>query len=234
MGTLTALLLATPIFGFSLAPPSVAALPHSAVPVVAQLETEAQLSGAPASELSQDEYVSQLKQRANLAKIHRTLGIATWAMTTVAVVAGTIQYRNLYGAPLITSREETPCLTGKAFPSQDTCSGTPWFHAITGFGAGALYFSTLALAIAMPDPDNASVGDSKFAKNVRMHKLLRWVHLTGMLAQMAIGVVVANPGLTGLDRANDYDTLKMLSGVHLVSGYVTLGALSWAGSIMLF
>jgi hypothetical protein len=55
-----------------------------------------------------------------------------------------------------------------------------------------------------------------------------------MLAQMAIGIVVANPKVSGgLDRANDYDKLKTLSIVHLATGYVTFGALSWAGYIML-
>ncbi len=261
MGTLTALAfsLVTPIFGFALAPPSLAALPLSVAPA-AQIEASVSAStdgdskadskdgdskadskvetkvAEPAAgpSLSQDEYVTQLRKRAKIAKIHRTLGIATWALTGVAVVAGTIQYRNLYGVPLSTKLEDTPCVKGNAFPDQDQCSGTPWFHAITGFSAGALYFSTMSLAILMPDPDNASKGDSQFSKTLRMHKLLRWVHLAGMVSQMVIGTMIANPGLTGLDRANDYDTLKMLSGVHLATGFITLGALSYAGTIMLF
>jgi hypothetical protein len=49
---------------------------------------------------------------------------------------------------------------------------------------------------------------------------------------MVLGIVMANPGL-GLERAEDYDTLKKLAGVHLASGYITLGALTWAGTIML-
>ena len=53
-----------------------------------------------------------------------------------------------------------------------------------------------------------------------------------MVTQIVLGVVIANPRL-GLDRTNDYGTLKALAGVHLVSGYITLGALSWAGTIML-
>jgi len=249
MGTLTALAfsLATPIFGFALAPPSMAALPQSVTPV-AQLEASVSASAdgdsaKPASaaaardagpKLSQEEYVTKLRKRAKIAKIHRTLGIATWAMTGVAVIAGTVQYRNLYGVPLSTKLGDTPCVQGKGWPNQAQCSGTPWFHAITGFSAGALYFSTLSLAILMPDPDNASEGNSQFGKTLRTHKLLRWVHLGGMISQMLIGTMIANPGLTGLDRANDYSTLKMLAGVHLATGYITLGALSYAGTIMLF
>ena len=90
----------------------------------------------------------------------------------------------------------------------------------------------LGLAMFMPDPDNASVGDSKYAKNVRTHKILRWIHLTGMLAQIALGIVIANPGL-GLERSSDYDTLQTLSRAHLGIGYATFAALTWAGTIML-
>ncbi len=252
MGTFTALLLATPIFGLALTPPSVPALPAAVTPVVAQLTASVDLeassdtgfeeASAEAPSLPPEPkvggpgspgYVQELRKRARLAKIHRTMGILTWASMGVAVIAGTIQYRNLYGAPFVTAREDTPCVEGNAWPNQRQCYGTPWFHAITGFATGGLYVTTLALATAMPDPDKASEGTSKYAKTVRTHKALRWVHLAGMVTQMVIGIVVANPRL-GLDRTNDYGTLKALSGLHLVSGYVTLGALSWAGSIMLW
>jgi hypothetical protein len=248
MGTLAALLLATPIFGFALTPPPVHGMPVSVMPGAAQLEASADLDmdgdtstadtttkappepviGGPGS----PGYVEQVRKRARIAKIHRTLGIATWATVGVAAIAGTIQYRNLYGAPFVTDREDTPCVQGDAWINQKQCSGTPWFHAITGFAAGGLYVSTLALAIAMPDPDHASEGKSKYAKTIRTHKALRWVHLAGMVTQMVLGIIIANPRL-GLDRANDYGTMKALAGLHLVSGYVTLGALSWAGTIML-
>jgi hypothetical protein len=192
------------------------------------------VAGQATAGASQAEYTAAVRKRAKLAKIHRTLGIATWAATTLAVASGTVAYRNLYGVPFSTAMDETPCVTGDAWFGQKTCYGQPWGHAILGFGAGAFYFTTLGLAIGMPDPDNASVGKSQYARTLRTHKLLRWVHLAGMLSQMLIGTIIANPNLTGLDRANDYGTLKVLGGLHLGSGYVTLGALTWAGSIMLF
>jgi hypothetical protein len=239
MGPLTALALATPIFGFALAPPDLAALSQAAAPaahvasaVSLEASAEGDSAGPSAAPTDQPTYVTQLRKRAKIAKIHRTLGIATWATTTLAVIAGTIQYRNLYGAPFATELADTPCVTGKAWPNQEQCYGAPLLHAIPGFVAGGLYFTTMGLAWAMPDPDNASKGDSKFAKNVRTHKALRWVHLTGMVAQMVLGIVIANPRI-GLDRAEDYDKLKKLAGFHLASGYITLGALTWAGTIML-
>jgi hypothetical protein len=239
MGPLTALVLATPIFGFSLAPPDLSALPQAALPAAqveaaASLEAsaEAESAGPSAAPVDQATYVKQLRKRAKIAKVHRTLGITTWAATLLAVAGGTVQYRNLYGAPFATDLADTPCVQGNAWPNQEQCYGAPLFHAITGFTAGGLYFTTMSLAIAMPDPDHADQGNSKFAKNVRTHKILRWVHLTGMVTQMVLGIVMANPGI-GLNRSEDYDTLKKLSGVHLASGYITLGALTWAGTIML-
>jgi len=245
MGPLTALLLATPIFGFALAPPQLDGLPQAAMPVAAQVESSVNLDvqtdgddgvgsatgAAPtaAGPADQAVYVQQLRKRAKLAKIHRTLGIATWAATALATVSGTIQYRNLYGGGKL---EDTPCVQGDATFGQKQCYGSPLVHAIPGFVAGGLYFSTMGLQLAMPDPDHASVGDSKFAKTLRTHKILRWVHLTGMVTQMVLGIVMANPKI-GLDRANDYDTLQTLARVHLASGYMTLGALTWAGTIML-
>jgi hypothetical protein len=259
MGPLTALLLATPIFGLSLTAPALDALPISAAPI-AQLELseEGELDGeldSDADERSDSEatdtnpdserddaerakpapaqdkatYLKQLRKRARLAKIHRTLGITTWVLTGVASIAGTIQWRNMYKGDLGTN----PCVTGDAWLGERQCYGTPWFHALTGFAAGAAYFTTLGFAIAMPDPDNASEGKSKYAKTLRTHKILRWVHLTGMVAQMVLGIVIANPKISGLDRTNDYDKQKTLSIVHLTSGWVTTAALSWAGTIML-
>jgi hypothetical protein len=268
MGPLTALVLATPIFGFALQAPTVEALPSSIAPAAQLAAAEDMADGAALSEavasglaptvnpdlssnaalpavsslgvtsmaassVDQAAYVAQLRKRAKIAKVHRTMGIATWGLTAVAVIAGTIQYRNLYGAPFGADRDHNPCVEGNAFPRQQACFGTPWFHAITGFAAGAFYFTTLGLAVFMPDPDHASEGKSKFAKTLKTHKILRWVHLAAMVSQMVLGIIIANPGVSGLDRANDYDTLKLLSGIHLASGYIALGALSWAGTIML-
>jgi hypothetical protein len=244
MGPLTALALATPIFGFALAPPSLIAMPQTALPVAAQMESstdldgegaiegatgEAETSAPSAGPADQKLYVTELRKRAKIAKVHRTLGIATWAAMAITLATGTVQFRNLYGGG---KRDETPCATGDAWPNQDQCWGSPLIHAIPGFVTGGLYFTTMGLAWAMPDPDKAAEGDSKFAKTVRTHKILRWVHLAGMVAQIGLGIVMANPKL-GLNRTDDYDTLQALSRAHLGIGYATFAALTWAGTIML-
>ena len=261
MGPLTALVLATPIFGLSLTPPQLEALPTAAAPIAqfhAKLvtaddldeetqseveevqegdaegqrsaEEEAAQRAASATDNDQAVYRDQLRKRSRLAKIHRTLGITTWALTGLAVISGTIQWRNLYKGNL----GSNPCVRGEAWLGQSQCQDFPWFHGLSAFAAGGAYFSTLGLAIAMPDPDNASKGNSEYARNLRTHKILRWVHLTGMVAQMVLGIVIANPKISGgLDRANDYDKMKKLSIAHLSVGYVTFGALSWAGWLLL-
>ena len=72
MGTLTALVLATPIFGFALAPPQVSTVALSSAPQ-AQLEVAAESVLAVAAAASQSaaekqQYRDQLRKRAKLAK----------------------------------------------------------------------------------------------------------------------------------------------------------------------
>ena len=258
MGTLTALLLATPIFGLVLTPPAqLGAIPLAApTHVVAQLDMDVDTSlsaeangeasadgpssgeaAAPAAEevteeLDEDAYRAAVRERARMAKLHRSLGLATWGATTVSVIAGIIQYRNLYGG--FASRDENPCVEGTAWLGQGQCSGHPLFHLLSSVAAGGLYWTTFAYSVMMPDPDNASEGEGAYAKNVRLHKTLRWVHVVGMGLQSLVGAFIANPHLIGMDRTNDYDTLQMLSTVHLGVGLVTYAALTWAGYIFAF
>lgn len=243
METLTALLLATPIFGFALTPPApLAAPPATLVAQVADMsadeaeesvvEEAAADTTAEAPALSDDEYRAQVRERARLSKLHRALGLASWGATLVSVVAGVVQYRNLYGG--FADQGSNPCVEGTAWLGQDQCSGTPWFHLLPSVAAGALYWTTFAYSLIMPDPDNASEGNSQYAKNVRMHKLLRWIHVGGMAMQTVVGAFIANPHLIGMDRANDYGTLQALSTVHLGVGLVTFAALTWAGYLFTF
>jgi hypothetical protein len=105
--------------------------------------------------------------------------------------------------------------------------------SVAAYATTALYASTFTLSLLMPDPDDLSSGKGEFASTLRLHKTLRWVHLGGMVLQIALGVLVAST-LGPLDRANDYGTLKTLATVHMVSGFVTWGALTWAGALMTF
>ncbi len=232
MPSLTALLLATPLFGFSLTldasvgqPPLVVVNPVSimAIQVTTELE-EAPDPGPTTADL--------VRQRNRIKKVHKNFGIATWSAMTVAVAAGFIQFYNQYG--WWQSQSTNPCVTGDAIFGQRQCSGTPTFHLTFGVITAALYFTTFGLSFAMPDPLGVSEGDSKFARKLRAHKALRWVTFAGMLAQIGLGLVVANPEWFALDRANNYNTLRALSTAHLSVGLATWGALTAQGALMVF
>ena len=231
MSTLTALLIASPLFGFALEVDTSLAKPPASVvidPVAVlalEIPTELEDPGEPTT--------AELVQRRNkIANVHKWMGIATWSAMTVTVVLGFIQYYNLYGFGA--SQSDNPCVTGDAIFGQGQCTGQPLPHLITGAITGALYFTTFGLSFAMPDPLGVSEGDGKFARRLRTHKILRWVTLGGMLAQVLLGVIIANSEGFGLDRANNYNALRALATTHLSIGLVTYGALTWAGSIMLF
>ncbi|MCA9581845.1 MAG: hypothetical protein KC416_08620 [Myxococcales bacterium] len=253
MGPFAALVLATPIFGLTLAPPQgvtpfVDATPTAYVAALLQeddvdmeasasVDTEAPgptVSKADADEEGEEEeedYATLMKRRAELTKIHRPFGIATYAAMALAVVAGTIQYYNLYG--FFAGQGDNPCVQGNAVFGQGQCSGTPWIHLTTGLVTAGLYTTTFTISLLMPDPDNASEGDSEFAENLRLHKTLRWVHFGGMVAQMLLGIGIANPGILGIDRANDYGAMQGLATVHLATGLITFGAMTWAMLLLL-
>ena len=267
MSSLAVLLVATPVFGFTLSPPAASLepiagafgpqlvadlrLPHAAVLAALADDDEgsglsagedgaedaAEDSGAEAEGASADddaeqaEYIAQVKRRNSLTKLHRPLGLATWAAMTATIVLGAIQYYNLYG--FFAGRGDNPCVQGDAIFGQDQCSGAPWPHRIGWITTSALYTATFTVSLMMPDPDDLANTKGEFGDTLRMHKLLRWVHFGGMLAQLALGVIISQ-GAFGLDRANDYDSLQALATVHLASGFITYGALTWAGALMTF
>ncbi len=241
MGGLTALLLATPIFGFSLSAPALASTTPAVLDLSAHVVAELAAGEAAASEASADasaendasqaEYLAQTRRRNSIAGIHRILGISTWGAMTVTVALGVMSYYNLYGA--FSSQADNPCVRGSAIGGDGGCRSLRTAHAISAGVTTALYASTFTLSFMMPDPDDLSSGKGEFAKTLRLHKTLRWVHFGGMVLQGLIGVVIANNWL-GLDRANNYKTLQALATVHLASGIVTWGALSWAGALMTF
>jgi hypothetical protein len=250
MIALATFLLATPFFGLSLDAPLATTGPHlesvsahvdlTPALVAAALADDDSASedegeGGSASEsgsASMDDeervYQEESSRRVALAKQHRLLGMATWVAMTLTVALGTIQYYNLYGFGADIG--SNPCVEGKAIFGQEQCTGTPWPHLVGAGITTALYTTTFTLALMMPDPDDLANAKGEFASTVRLHKTLRWVHLGGMVAQIALGIVIANTG----DRANDYGTLQALSTAHLAAGVITYGALTWAGALMTF
>jgi hypothetical protein len=254
MHSLAALLLATPVFGFSLQPPSIqpivdpvaygvfahigtAALLQDAAQegtddASAEAATDEKASAKEADKKAeQDDYNAEVKRRNSLIKIHRPLGMATWAAMTITEVLGFIQYYNKYG--FFAGEGDNPCVKGTAVFGQGQCT-SPLIHLTAASVTTALYATTFTVSLMMPDPDDLSNGKGEFADTLRMHKLLRWVHFSGMVTQILLGLVIAHASWVGLNRARDYNTLQTLATVHLATGLVTYGALTWAGALMTF
>ena len=230
MATLTALMLATPLFGLSLhidssmlETPAVVVDPGAVLAVELSTELE-EPQGPTTAELVQ--------QRNKIKKVHKWFGITTWSLMTLSVVSGFIQFYNQYG--WWQSQATNPCVQGDAIFTQRACSGVPAPHLALNVTTSVAYFTTFGLSFAMPDPLGVSEGDSKFAKRLRTHKVLRWVTFAGMLTQIGLGIAAANSEWFGLDRANDYNTLRGIATAHLAVSLVTYGAMTWAGAIMIF
>jgi hypothetical protein len=243
--TVSGFALVTPIFGLALAPPAdivpldVIAISELAPRNAQEGEDEgADESVEPAVEETEeaasgggdmDDYARQMRERADLIAIHRPLAIATWAVMGVTLIAGGIQFHNLYGT--WSDLGDTPCVTGDAIFGQGQCWDPPWIHRVLWISTTALYTATFITSVMMPAPDDLDEGDSDYASNLRLHKILRWVHFGGMIAQIALGIIIANSESFGLDRANDYGALQALATTHLALGLVTWGAMTWAGAI---
>ena len=234
MGSVAVLMLATPLFGMSLQPPDLHDALKTPVPIFdVQVAMDASGAAVPEQEAeSEDDYATQMKTRNSLADLHRPFGIATWGSMLLTEVLGVIQYYNLYG--FFAGRDSNPCVQGTAVFGQGQCYGTPWLHTISAGVTTGLYATTFTLALLMPDPDNLAEGEGEFASTLRMHKLLRWIHFGGMIAQAVLGILIANSDSIGLNRTNDYKTLQALATTHLATGLITFGALTWAGALMTF
>jgi hypothetical protein len=230
MATLTALMLATPLFGLTLhIDPALLDAPALAVDPGSVLAVDVSTA---LEEPKQPTTADLIRKRNKIKKVHKGFGLATWSLMTLSVVSGFIQFHNQYG--WWQSQSTNPCVQGTAVFSQKACSGVPVAHVTLIAATSAAYFTTFGLSFAMPDPLKVSEGDSAFARKLRAHKALRWVTLAGMLAQIGLGIVSANGQWFGLDRANDYNALRGIATAHLAVSLMTYGALTGAGVIMLF
>lgn len=227
MISLAALMLATPLFGMSLQiDAAMLEAPAMAMDPGALFAVEV------STELKEPTTADLVRKRNKIKKVHKWLGITTWALTTLTVASGFVQYYNQYG--WWRSQATNPCVSGSAWPNQGQCSGTPVAHLTLSTLSAATFFTTWGLSFAMPDPLGVSEGDGKFARKLRAHKALRWVTFGGFLAQIALGVVAANGQWFGIDRANNYNALRAIATAHLAVGVTTWGALTAQGALMVF
>ncbi|MGF1466212.1 MAG: hypothetical protein ACFCGT_08760 [Sandaracinaceae bacterium] len=245
-----ALVLATPLFGLSLDVPTtpgpllppgyLAPLPAPLVldpgpPAESLLEEEGDEGGAAVASdratLSEEDRERLTQRRLELGRIHRALGIATWASMLVTVTLGIIQFYNKYG--FFENQASNPCTSGGAIFGQDQCWGDPWAHRVSWITTTTLYTATFTLSLLLPDPNNLAEARGDYADKLRTHKTLRWVHLGGMIAQLFLGLLVSQNWF-GLDRTNNYGALQGIAAAHLGVGLLTFGTLTAAGALMVF
>ncbi|MFO0681741.1 MAG: hypothetical protein U0234_06810 [Sandaracinus sp.] len=241
MPGLSAILLATPLFGLSLTPPAldgaILPAPVEVVDVAATLPMPELLQAdgavpspdAAAQAEADRQYTEDVIRRRDIGQVHRALGIATWFAMTANLIVGMMQYSDLYGFGA--GQNGNPCATGNGIVLNE-CSGDPYIHIVSASVTSVLYGGTFLLSLVMPDPNQAAEGPGVFADHLRIHEALRWVHVIGMAAQIVIGAMLSN-GVFG-DRANNYDVMQAMAATHLAIGWATWGALSASAAIMLF
>jgi hypothetical protein len=201
-------------------PPSAEA--SSGPPISSEPASEAPSSEAPPSDAPTDESDGEpdlelLRQRARLTRVHRSLGIATWASLGVTTVLGTmlaINQPTWFGNGLCNNTD------GYAVLGDFGCGPLPFFHEASAFITLSLYATTGGFALAMPDPEHASVGTDGRAVRLRWHKAMAWIHVIGMVVEPLLGIA----SLLSIPS----DAQLALRTIHLGVGYVTFAALTTA------
>lgn len=197
--------------------------PNAPPPVDPNAPPAGDASATPAPAEEPD--IELVQHRQNIVRLHRPLGIATWATLTVTEVLGTIasvNQRTWFGDGLCGVRGATPI-----FGSSFGCGGLSTLHGVFAFASVTLYASTGIYALSMPDPERAAEGDSRGALRLRIHKGLAWVHAAGMILMPVLGFLGNNPQTFGIDDTTGNISAGFRS-VHEVLGFVTWGALTGA------
>ena len=170
-----------------------------------------------------------MRNRARTLRTHRAFAIATWATMLVTEALGTIQTINQptwFGDGACSSNPE-------AFGCHQSSMITG-LHETFAITTTALYTTTALLAIAAPDPENASSGEGTAQSTLRLHRALAWVHGAGMILLPFLGVLAAHPQILGISQSAQGDFSRAMRTVHAVVGGTTFVALSIAGYVELF
>ncbi|MDQ3032017.1 MAG: hypothetical protein M3Y87_06345 [Myxococcota bacterium] len=221
MNTLVALALSTPIWGFSLQPPTAA---PSIVP-----QHAAQVSIAIDDELSRD---AELEASAAAAATDttmmdwtRNMSLASVAAMAVAAGLGLTQFADEYGFHGAQSR--TACANGDAVFS-DCGDETPWPHVLAVGATAGLGLTTFVLSTQV-DYEAAARRDGDW----RIYEVTRWVGLGMFVVQAAGGFLLANAVRFGwADEQRDFGTLQALAAGHMAWGVATLGLETYNTAIM--
>ncbi len=169
------------------------------------------------------------RQRGRVLRTHRAFGIAAWSTMLVTEALGTVLAIN----------QDTWFGRG-ACQSDPNAFGCYQNSLITGmhlgfaFASTALYTTAGVIAATAPDPENAAEGDDPAPRTLRQHKWLAWVHGAGMVILPILGIVSTHPQIFGInDEETRADFTRATRSIHLITGYATFAALTWAGILEL-
>lgn len=182
-----------------------------------------------------------MRRRASILRTHRAFALAALGGLAVTEVLGTFLLVNrdsAFGQGACSSVDGSPVL-GRDFGCG---SGLTALHLTSSIITTALYTTAGVLAVAAPDPENASEGDSRAARTLRLHKVMGWVHGAGMVLMPLLGILSARPQMIGIDPITSagapnptfQDFQSAMRTTHAIVGFSTLAALSFAAYLELF
>lgn len=184
--------------------------------VVAVLGTCLLASGAAVADegddQGEDREAELVRRRGVIKTYHRSMGYTTWISLAATTTLGTLRYAHVIGFG------DRPCTGESGF----WCgSGLLIWHTVSASFTTLSYAVTRILAAIMPDPYDAGADNP----TLRLHRALSWVHLAGMIAMPILGIATSS---------TEGRTRHTLATAHLITGYATLGTLSFAASLMTF
>ncbi len=168
------------------------------------------------------------RHRGSNLRAHRAFALAALGSLVVAQVFDTIIVYN------------QPSWFGEGHCSAPGASGdfgcaSP--NTLVGIHAGltivttGLYTTSAVLAFAAPDPDGAASGGAGASRTIGVHKVLAWIHGTGMVLLPVLGLLANNPQTIGVDPDPAGDFQRGMRTLHTIVGYTTLVALTTAAVI---
>jgi hypothetical protein len=223
MNPLLVLALATPMWGFSLAPPTLASV--DAAPLASiDAATLAQLREV--RPLTTESDLAHVAHNNTMMDLTRGFQLAATAAMAVTGVLGFIQFGDEYG--FHSRYEDTACATGNSV--FDYCGrSTPWVHLTSALTTAGLGLTSFIMSTQV-DFDLAGRIDGDW----RTYEVTRWVGLGMFVVQALAGFLIANSVRFGwANEQGDFQTLQALAAGHMVWGAATL-ALETYNTILLF
>lgn len=166
-----------------------------------------------------------MRNRESTLRTHRAFAIAAWSTMLVTEALGTIQMINQdtwFGRGNCASDP-------RAFACQQY-SLVQSLHETFAFVTTGLYTTAGVLAVAAPDPENASVGQGGAESRLRLHKTLAYIHGAGMIILPILGILSIHPEIFGInDNDARADFTRATRTVHSILGYATFATFTAAG-----